>query len=105
MSGQRWAIEAKIGAPDNRANEVHKLFVNLLRETGRAHRQNCKIGLLLHHETEGYFRNGVNRIDREKFIPFGSLVPVEAVFVLSPQYFTFKTWMEFYDGDAGRRVR
>ena len=34
MSGQRWAIEAKYGAPSNGANEVHKLFGDLLARNG-----------------------------------------------------------------------
>lgn len=108
MSGQRWAIEAKYGAPSNKANEVHKLFGDLLRETGRDHRQNCKIGLLLDGQTEDYFRKGVQRIPRQKFDEFGRLVPVQAVFVLSqlsPPVITTRTWLEFYDGSAGRPVR
>ena len=108
MSGQRWAIEAKYGAPSNKANEVHKLFGDLLRETGRDHRQNCKIGLLLHGQRENYFRNGVRRISRQKFARFGQLVPVQAVFVLCPLFppvIKIAAWLEFYDGIAGRQVR
>ena len=105
MSGQRWAIEAKYGAPDNRPNEVHKLFGHLLRETGRSHSEDCKIGLLLHHETERDFRKGVRRICRDKFLRFGCLIPVQAVFVLDLPYVRRKTWMDFYDGCRGRRVR
>ena len=104
-SGVRWAIEAKYGAPQNKANEVYKLFGDLLRETGRENRRDCKIGLLLHHEMEGYFRDGVRRIDRQKFIRFGRLVPVEAVFVFAPTGVTCKNWTEFYDQEAGRLVR
>ena len=105
MSGQRWAIEAKYGARSNKSNEVHKLFGNLLRETGREHRQNCKIGLLLHQQMENYFRNGVNCIARPKLAQFGCLVPIQAVFVLAPPVIKIKTWLEFYTGDAGTPVR
>ena len=105
MSGQRWAIEAKYGAPKNRANEVHKLFGDLLRETGRDYREDCKIGLLLHHETECDFRRGVRRVHREKFIRFGCLIPVQAVFIFSPSNVAQKTWMQLYDGICGRPVR
>lgn len=106
VSGQRWAIEAKYGAPSNIANEVRKLFGNLLYETGRAHRQSCKIGLLLHKKTEAYFRTAVNPgIPCQKFARFGCLVPVEAVFVFSPSVITVRTWLEFYSGTAGRAVR
>ena len=99
VSGQRWAIEAKYGAPKNKANEVHKLFGDLLRETGRAHRNGCRIALLLYAGNEEYFRAGVRRINRGKYIQFGSLVPVESVFVVgdSPSFET-RTWREFYDG-------
>ncbi len=104
-SGARWAIEAKYGAPANISNEVHKLFGDLLRETGRENRQNCKIGLLLHQRTERFFRCGVSRINRQKFIAFGRLIPVRSVFVLSPLRVICKTWEQFYDGHAGTPVR
>ena len=104
VSGQRWAIEAKYGPRDNKSNEVHKLFGALLRETGRECRQNCKIGLLLHQQMENYFRQGVNRIARQKFYQFGDLIPVRAVFVLSPQVVTKKTWRQFYNGESGTPV-
>lgn len=104
-SGQRWAIEAKYGAENNIPNEVHKLFGNLLRETGRCHRQDCNVGLLLHQDTECYFREHVQLIPREKFCQFGRLVPVQAVFVFSQTEVKRKTWMEFYDGNAGRPVK
>ena len=105
MSGQRWAIEAKYGSRSNRSNEVHKLFGDLLRETGRDHRQNCKIGLLFHHDMENYFRRGVNRIASQKLEQFGHLVPVQAVFVFSPAVITKKTWRQFYNGGSGTPVR
>ena len=104
-SGQRWAIEAKYGAPNNKQNEVRKLFGDLLRETGRCYRQECNVGLLLHQDTECYFRQHVKLIPRKKFIQFGSLIPVQAVFVFSPTEVKCKTWMEFYDGNPGRPVK
>lgn len=99
VSGQRWAIEAKYGAPDNMHNEVHKLFGDLLRETGRANRHGCRIALLLYAGNEQFFRTGVRRINREKFIRFGCLIPIERVFVVGecPSFET-RTWREFYDG-------
>ena len=105
ISGVRWAIEAKYGAPNNRPNEVHKLFGDLLRETRCDRPENREIGLLLHRATENDFRNGVARIDRQKFIRFGCLIPVAAVFVVSPPDVIRKTWAEFYDGNAGRAIR
>lgn len=99
VSGQRWAIEAKYGAPDNMHNEVHKLFGDLLRETGRANRDGCRIGLLLDSSRERFFRERVRRINRGKFIRFGCLIPVDHVFVVGdgPSFQT-RTWREFYDG-------
>ena len=57
---------------------------------------------------KNYFRKGVQRIPRRKFAGFGDLVPVQAVFVLSPHSpptINIRTWLEFYDGGAGRQVR
>ena len=105
MSGQRWAIEAKYCAQGKITTEIHTLFGDLLRETGRENRQNCKIGLLLHQQKENYFKNGVNRIARKKLAQFGGLVPVQAVFVFSPPVITKKTWREFYSGRPGALVR
>ena len=79
-------------------------LVTFSRETGRDDRQTCNIGLLLHGQTENYFRKGIQRIPRQKFAGFGELVPVRAVFVLSPPIIEIWTWLEFYDGIAGRRV-
>ena len=103
-SGQRWAIEAKYGAPNNISNEKHKLFGNLLFETRHCHLQDRNVGLLLHRETECEFRQHVRLIPRKTFCQFGNLIPVRAVFVFSTTELKRKTWMEFYDGDAGRPV-
>ena len=87
----------KRGANDNPI--VHKLFANLLRETGRNEGTARNIGVLLHHETEGHLRRGVRRIDRNEFLPFGGLIPVAAVFVLTEERpgYEQKTWAEFHD--------
>ena len=99
-SGQRWAIEAKYGSKTDKANEVHKMFGNLLRETGRANRDGCRIALLLPACREEYFRERVRLIPRVKFIGFGELVPVKAVFVFDETRQSFRqvTWPEFYGG-------
>ncbi len=103
-SGLRWAIEAKYGAPSNKHNEVHKLFGDLLRETGRPNRSGCRIGLLLHARMEAHFREGICRINRRKFIEFGLLVPVDSVFVCDELgSFERRTWAQFYDGPGGVR--
>ena len=99
VSGQRWAIEAKYGAEANRYNEVHKLFGNLLRETKRDNRNQCRIALLIPACREDFFRKGMNRIAREKFMCFGLLVPVEDIFVFDEDDPSFKRkrWADFYD--------
>ena len=105
-SGLRWAIEAKTGKSGNRNNEVHKLFGNLLRETGRerGNGNSVRIGLLLDAGSEAFFRKCVRRIDRCKFIWFGLLVPVDSVFVCDDDgSFERKTWADFYDDPGDGR--
>lgn len=97
-NGRRWAIEAKYGAERNKWNDVHMIFGKLLRETGRSNRDECSIGLLLHHRNEDFFRQRVRRIRRDKYLAFGCLIPVAAVFVYTGDGVGYKrmTWREFY---------
>lgn len=99
-SGHRWAIEAKYGSKTDRPNEVHRLFGNLLRETGRERPAACQFGLLLPGQLEEYYRNGVNRIPRCKFLAFGDLVPVARVYVLDADSVRYGNWGQFYDGEV-----
>lgn len=81
-NGQRWAIEAKSHRSADRFNTIHKIFGELLKETGRDNRENCKIGVLIPFDEGGpnFYMNGFNEIERAKFIRFGGLIPVRHVF-------------------------
>ena len=98
-SGQRWALEAKSGKSSNCWNEPHELFGKLMRETGRDRPTACNFGVLLPHDTESFFRDAMRNINRCKFIRFGSLIPVAAVFVFTGEGagYVQKTWAALYD--------
>ena len=97
-SGQRWGLEAKSGKSSNRHNEPHELFGKLMRETGRDRPTACTFGVLLHHDTESFFSQAMRHIDHCKFIRFGRLSPVAAVFVFTGEGagYVQKTWAALY---------
>jgi len=47
QSGQHWVIEAKTNDSSDAHNTVHKIFGELLKETGKENRNNCKYGILI----------------------------------------------------------
>ena len=96
-SGARWAIEAKSNDSKDAHNTVHKIFGELLKETGRANRNGCLVGLLIPEDAKSFYSRLFQSINREKFIEFGRLIPVNIVFTHGASGISNITWAELYD--------
>ena len=96
-SGKRWAIEAKSNDSKDAHNTVHKIFGELLKETGRENRDACHIAILIPEDSKQFYSRLFQSINREKFIAYGSLVPVEKVFTFGEAGIGIITWAELYD--------
>ena len=96
-SGKHWVIEAKSNDSKDAHNTVHKIFGELLKETGRKNRNNCSYGILIPKSGKEFYSRLFKSIKREKFIGFGQLIPVEAVFLSDSTGFEKFTWTELYD--------
>jgi hypothetical protein len=95
--GTKWAIEAKSHDSSDRHNTVHKLFGELLKETGRADRNLYKYGLLIPKDSLDFYSRLFQSINRDKFIGFGELIPVSAVFLYGNSGIERRTWKSMYD--------
>ena len=96
-SGQRWAIEAKSHKSNDSYNTIHKLFGELLKETGRDERDNCNIGVLIPECGIDFYKDGFRKIRRCKFVCFGILIPVRYVFSYGVSGVRHTFWDRFYD--------
>jgi len=86
-----WRIEAKSHMSKDAYNAVHKIFGELLKDTGRPSDESrtVKHGVLLdgrYSENvrkggEAFFREYFQYIAREKYQGFGLLIPVETIIV------------------------
>ncbi|WP_243324381.1 hypothetical protein [Geothrix sp. SG200] len=92
-----WAIEAKSDDSKDRHNTVHKIFGELLKETGRTNRENCRHAILIPENALTFYSRAFQAIDRAKFLDFGELIPVHAVFTSSHVGIKQITWSELYD--------
>lgn len=93
---QLWRIEAKVHTNGDRHNTVHKIFGELLKETGRIAPQNTEVkyGILI-SDFEFYSRK-YSIIDKRKFIAFGELIPVSLVIVWRQGSFYFMNWNDLH---------
>jgi hypothetical protein len=96
-SGQRWAIEAKSNDSKDAHNSVHKIFGELLKETGRDYRDECLIGILIPEDSMSFYSRLFQSINREKFIQFGNLIPIESVFTYGVSDVGKISWEDLYD--------
>lgn len=95
--GHHWAIEAKSNDSKDAHNSVHKIFGELLKETGRSDRDNCYFGILIPKNAILFYSRLFQEINRDKFIQFGDLIPVKQVFAYDASEVKFLTWSELYD--------
>ena len=87
----RWRIEAKSHMSKDRHNAVHKLFGELLKETGRlfSSENELKYGLLLdgrycpdiNISGKDFFEKYFKCINTEKYKKFGLLIPINDIIV------------------------
>lgn len=85
-------IEAKTDKSSDRYNTIHKLFGNLLRETGRNREgKTVEMGLLIPGDDEAlrFYRSGFERINSRAYREFGKLVGCEHVFAVKGDNFGF----------------
>lgn len=95
--GTHWVIEAKSNDSADKHNTVHKIFGELLKETGRSDRDCTSYAILIPESAVEFYSRAFQKIAREKFIAFGSLIPVNQVFLSSEQRASWITWSELYD--------
>jgi len=93
----RWVIEAKSDDSKDKHNTVHKIFGELLKETGRTDRADCRHAVLIPEGAVDFYSRAFQSIAREKFLGFGRLIPVDTVFLSGPSGVTQLTWERLYD--------
>ena len=93
----RWVVEAKSDNSKDKHNTVHKIFGELLKETGRINRAKCRHAVLLPESATEFYSRAFNSIDREKFLGFGVLIPIDTIFLSGPSGVKKLTWAGLYD--------
>jgi hypothetical protein len=96
-AGVHWVIEAKSDDSKDKHNTVHKIFGELLKETGRSDRNNCRYAILIPESSVAFYSRAFQSINREKFLAFGDLIPIKTVFTSNSTGIKQRTWVELYD--------
>lgn len=97
VSNIHWAIEAKSNDSRDKHNTVHKIFGELLKETGRTGRLDFRHAILVPLDAVNFYSRAFQSIKREKYLGFGELIPIETVFTSSPGGITQLSWEALYD--------
>jgi hypothetical protein len=95
-----WVIEAKSDESGDRHNSAHKIFGEILKETGRTNRQDCMHAVLIATNAVHFYSKKFQCIDREKFVGFGNLIPIDTVFTCETGVIQQLTWCGLYDAYA-----
>jgi len=104
-SDSHWIIEAKSHKSKDAHNSVHKIFGELLKETGRARNHGLyKFGVLIPIDGRNFYSRLFSVIPKEKFIAFGNIIPVSAIFCLGEGEFVAYDWSSFYDYHENNQV-
>lgn len=107
-----WVIEAKSHKSKDAYNSIHKLFGELLKETGRERISDNKLlfktikyGLLIPGDVYDYtnksgimfYKKHFLEIKKDKYIQFGKLIPINDIFIFDiyKNELVKKTWSEF----------
>jgi len=90
-------IEAKSHDSEDRHNTVHKIFGELLKETGRTNRVDCRHAILIPEDGLDFYSRAFRSIARDKFLGFGALVPIETVFMYGLSGISQCAWECLYD--------
>ncbi|UST82143.1 hypothetical protein [Pseudomonas siliginis] len=97
VSNIHWVIEAKSNDSADRHNTVHKIFGELLKETGRKGRVDFRHAILIPLESVKFYSRAFQSIKREKYIGFGNLIPIDTVFMSSIEGISQLSWAALYD--------
>lgn len=92
-----WVIEEKSDDSTDKHNTVHKIFGEVLKETGRTNRSNCRHAILIPDVAVDFYSRAFQSIDRTKFIGFECLIPIDTVFTSNATGIRQLTWQELYD--------
>lgn len=101
-SGLHWVVEAKSNDSGDKYNTVHKIFGELLKETGRANRADCRYAILIPEGAVNFYSRAFQNIAKEKFLEFGKLMPMAAVFTSGQAGVKQLTWVALYDAYQAR---
>jgi hypothetical protein len=96
-SGLRWVIEAKSNDSSDAHNTVHKIFGELLKETGRENRDNSRFAVLIPESGVSFYSRLFQSICRVRFMGFGDLIPVHSVITYGCSGIRRISWQELYD--------
>lgn len=92
-----WVIEAKSDDSGDKHNTVHKIFGELLKETGRDKRHNNKYSVLIPEASVAFYSRAFQAIHRDKFLAFGALIPVDSVFLCGSDGIRTISWADLYE--------
>lgn len=92
-----WVIEAKSHESKDRHNTVHKIFGELLKETGRTNRSECHYAILIPKSAISFYSKAFQSINKKKFIMFGKLIPISTVFTCDDNGIDELSWESLYD--------
>lgn len=93
--GNYFVIEAKVSTTSDRYNNIHKIFGELLKETGRPRTNTPNIRYAILIDNDEFFSNGFNEIRKEKYLEFGELIPIKDIFILKEKTLLHCKWNEF----------
>jgi hypothetical protein len=99
VSKIHWVIEAKSDLSPDKHNAAHKIFGELLKETGRTNRKDCRHAILVPQDAVPFFSKKFQCVARSKFEGFGRLIPIETVFTFGTAGIQQITWLQLYDAD------
>lgn len=97
VSNIHWVIEAKSNDSTDRHNTVHKIFGELLKETGRTGRPDFRHAILIPLESVNFYSRAFQSIKREKYLAFGKLIPIDTVFMSNVAGISQLSWEALYD--------
>jgi hypothetical protein len=97
VSKIHWVIEAKSDLSPDKHNAAHKIFGELLKETGRTNRKDCRHAVLIPQDAVQFFSKKFQCVDRSKFLGFGKLIPINTVFTFGTAGIEQITWLQLYN--------
>ncbi|RTK99796.1 MAG: hypothetical protein EKK57_08710 [Proteobacteria bacterium] len=102
--GDYFVIEAKVSTTKDKHNNIHKIFGELLKETGRPRTNIPNIRYAILIDNDEFFSNGFNKICKEKYLGFGKLIPIKDIFILKEEKLLHCKWNEFLCGNKLQKI-